>query len=151
MRYGHAVVGGTFDHFHRGHMALIKRAVELGDFITVGITSNRFAGRSVEPYEVRKAAVEGFVKTLGCGGYSVVKLEDPFGPAANDPSMEALVVSDETFERALELNRIRRKGGLEELEIIKVPMIYAEDGGPLSSSRIRKGEIDREGRVVKKR
>ncbi|MFQ5800860.1 MAG: phosphopantetheine adenylyltransferase [Candidatus Hydrothermarchaeales archaeon] len=147
MRYGHVVVGGTFDYFHRGHIALIKRAVELGGFVTIGVTSNRFAGRSVEPYEVRKAAVEGFVETLGCEEYTIVKLEDPFGPAANDPSMEALVVSDETFERALELNRIRRKAGLKELEIIKVPMIYAEDGGSLSSSRIRKGEIDREGRI----
>jgi pantetheine-phosphate adenylyltransferase len=96
---------------------------------------------------VRKTVVERFLDGLGSERYSMVKLEDPFGPAATDESMDVLLVSEETFIRAVELNRTRRESELEELEIIKIPMLHAEDGGPLSSSRIRRGEIDREGRL----
>jgi pantetheine-phosphate adenylyltransferase len=147
MVYRHVALGGTFDHFHKGHEVLIKKAVEIGNYVTVGVTSDRFAGRESEPYEVRKTAVERNLGRLGCKGYSLVSLEDTFGPATTDESMDALVVSEETYGRAVELNRIRKEDGLEELEIIRIPMLHAEDGGSLSSSRIRQGEIDRKGRL----
>ena len=147
MRYSHAAVGGTFDHFHKGHRELIRKAVELGGFVTIGVTSDRFAGTGIEPFTVRKTAVERFARALGCKEYEVVRLEDPFGPAATDKTMDALVVSEETFERALKLNMARKKAGLKELKIVKISMITAEDGGPLSSSRIRSGEVDSEGEI----
>jgi phosphopantetheine adenylyltransferase len=37
---------------------------------------------------------------------------------------------------------------MKELEIIRIPMLHAEDGGPLSASRIRNEEIDRNGRIL---
>jgi pantetheine-phosphate adenylyltransferase len=147
MAYRHVAVGGTFDSFHIGHMALVEKAVQCGGFITLGVTSDRFAGRTTETYEKRKAAVEEFIRKLGCEGYRIIKLEEPFGPAASDKTMDAIVVSDETFDRALALNKIRIEAGLKTLEIIKIPMLLAEDGGPLSSSRIRNGEINREGGI----
>lgn len=150
MVYRHVALGGTFDHFHRGHEALIKKAVELGDFVTIGVTSDRFAGRDCEPYKERKKTVERFLGRLGCNSYSLVKLEDPFGPATTDETLEALVVSEETYGRAVELNQIRREAGLDELKIDNIVMLPAEDGGPLSSSRIRTGEINRMGRLIKK-
>lgn len=36
---------GTFDHFHEGHLRLLKRAKALGDFLIVGITSESFDQR----------------------------------------------------------------------------------------------------------
>jgi pantetheine-phosphate adenylyltransferase len=141
-------VGGTFDNFHLGHKGLIKKAFESGDFITIGITSNKFAGMDLETFEERKSAVKIFLNKIGCRSYSVVKLEDPFGPAKSDESMDAIVVSEETFKGADELNKIRGVSGLKELAIIKIPMLQADDGKALSSSRIRKGEIDREGRLM---
>jgi pantetheine-phosphate adenylyltransferase len=148
MVFKHVALGGTFDHFHKGHEVLLRKAVEIGDSITVGITSDRLAGRESEPYEVRKTAVERNLERLGCKRYFIVSLEDPFGPATTDESMDSLVVSEETYSRAIELNRIRKEGGLEELEIIRIPMLHAEDRGSLSSSRIRQGEIDRNGRIL---
>ena len=60
-----------------------------------------------------------------------------------------IVVSEETFDVAVEINRIRKERGMTEMEIVKIPMIKAEDGRPISSSRIKKGEIDEEGRLIR--
>ncbi len=150
MVYRHVALGGTFDRFHLGHERLIERAVEIGDFVTLGITTNRFSGKYVEPFETRKNAVEEYLNRLKYRGYGIVVLEDPFGPAASDDTMDMLIISEETFDRGVELNSLRRKRGLKELELVKLPMVSAEDGRPFSSSRIRHGEIDRMGRLIKK-
>jgi len=150
MKFGYVALGGTFDWFHIGHETLIEKAVEIGRWVTIGITSDRFSGKDVEPFNMRKKAVTDFLRKIDYNNYQIVVLEDPFGPAASDSSMEALVVSDETYGRAVELNTIRSEKGLNKLEIIRLPMLAAEDGQPISSSRIRNGEIDRIGRLIKK-
>ncbi|MFV2040405.1 MAG: phosphopantetheine adenylyltransferase [Candidatus Hydrothermarchaeales archaeon] len=150
MVYRHVALGGTFDRFHRGHEMLIEKAVELGDFVTIGITTDRFSGKDVEPFETRKNAVEEYLNRSKNKGYRIAVLEDPFGPAVSDDTMDALVISEETFARGVELNSLRRKRGLPELELVKLPMVNAEDGRPISSSRIRQGEIDRTGCLIKK-
>lgn len=148
MGYQHVAVGGTFDLFHKGHKELLKKAVDLGEHLTIGITSDNFAKGDVEPYSIRRASVEVYLGKLGSQRHDIVKLEEPFGPAINDESMDAIVVSEETFNRAIELNKIRRSNGLTELEIYKIQMVLADDKNVLSSTRIRSGEIDREGRIV---
>jgi pantetheine-phosphate adenylyltransferase len=58
------------------------------------------------------------------------------------------VVSDETRPGALEINETRKKNGLKTLEIISIPLVLADDQKPISSTRIKKGEIDKEGRIL---
>jgi pantetheine-phosphate adenylyltransferase len=148
MVFRHVAVGGTFDRIHLGHEKLLEKAVSSGDFVSIGIISDSIVEDDVEPFESRRKSVEAFLTGLRPEGFTIIELEDSYGPAVFDETMDALVVSDETFEKALELNKIRRQNGLKELNIIKIPMEYADDGAILSSSRIRNGEIDRRGRII---
>ena len=82
--------------------------------------------------------------------FEIKELNDAFGPTSTDKNLQALVVSEETEPKGHEINRIRSRRGFDPLVIVTVTMIKAKDGQPLSSSRIRDGEIDRYGRVLKK-
>jgi len=145
MRFRKVAVGGTFDGLHRGHRALLEKAFEIGDWVLIGLTKDSFSGKKTRSFDERKKALETY---LGGRRYEVVELRDPYGPAVSDPSLEAIVVSEETEPRAREINEIRAERGLEALEIVVVPLVLAENGRPISSTRIRRGEIDEEGRLL---
>lgn len=54
---------GTFDLFHIGHLELLRRAKELGDYLLVFISTDEFNSRQknkycVIPYEERAAIVQ---------------------------------------------------------------------------------------------
>lgn len=153
MRYRLVAVGGTFDMLHKGHRALLEKAFEVGERVVIGITSDPFAKRlhkphKIDPYEVRRAMLEEFLRSRGLlQRASIVKLDDPYGPAIEDGDIEALVVSKRTGGRAEEINRIRIARGLKPLDLIRVDLVRAEDSKPISTTRIRRGAIDREGRV----
>jgi len=57
------------------------------------------------------------------------------------------VVTEQTKQAAIEINSKRKQNGAPQLEIIVIPMKKAEDGGLISSTRIRNGEINRDGRL----
>jgi pantetheine-phosphate adenylyltransferase len=60
-----------------------------------------------------------------------------------------LVVSKETERIAGQINKIRIEAGHPPLKIVIVKMVPAENCLPISTTRIRKGEIDRNGHVLK--
>ncbi|MFX1363060.1 MAG: phosphopantetheine adenylyltransferase, partial [Promethearchaeota archaeon] len=62
--------------------------------------------------------------------------------------IEAIVATKESYERVEEINRIRILRKLAPVKIVLVPLAVAENEKPISSSRIRKGEIDSEGRLA---
>ena len=143
-------LGGTFDRLHRAHRALLGRAAEEADRIFVGITSDRMAKATkncqrVQPYSARVKAVSAFLKTRG-RPFELFQLNDRFGPAASGP-YDAILVSHDTHSTAEEINKLRRNHHLPPLRIIEQDMILSEDGQPLSSSRVRSGEVDGEGRL----
>ena len=78
----------------------------------------------------------------------VKSIKDRYGPSI-DGDFDAIVVSPETVEAAKEINQKRREIGKKPLKIIEIPFILAEDGKPISSSRIKKGEIDIDGKILR--
>ena len=150
MKYERVAVGGTFDHFHKGHEKLLNKAFEIGTYILVGVTSNEFGGRkgNIEPCSKRMSELEQFLQKFD-SRYTVKRLEEPYGPTVNDPQIDAIVVSRETEPVADKINEIRQEKGIKPLKIFVIGWVLAEDGKPISSTRIRRGEIDRNGKVLK--
>ena len=76
------------------------------------------------------------------------KFTDEYGFADDDPSLDALVVSPETDETVAGINRRRTERGMTPLDPIVVQYALAQDGEPISSTRIVNGEIDERGHLI---
>lgn len=151
-RYACVTVGGTFDHFHLGHKALLARAFEIGQKVYLGITTDEYVTKSlskvdtyaylIEPYEERKAILEQYINSqFWQDRIEIIGIDDKYGTTLSDEDLESIVVSPETESVAVEINLLRTKKGWKELYISKVDWILAADGLPIHSTRIRKGEI----------
>lgn len=156
MVFRKAVVGGTFDYFHDGHKALLLKAFEVGERVMLGISSDemqallRKDSAGIQPLAARMWSVLDFLNQKGLlGRTQAVILSDPMGTAVDDREADAIVVSPETRKRTEELNELRVSRKLAPLEIVEVPFVLAEDGGPISSIRIRYGEMDEHGKLLK--
>ncbi len=146
------IVGGTFAYMHRGHRALLGKAFGIGDYVYIGLTTDSYVKRlklhgNIPGYGARKRMVAGFAGRYG-KDFEVMPLDDRFGPSTTG-EFDAIVVSPETYGTAIEINKIRKAGGLKELRIIRIRYVLAEDSVPISTTRILKGEIDREGKVLR--
>ena len=147
-------MGGTFDILHAGHKALLQRALEVGDIVLIGLTTDARASKSrnktqINTYNIRLANLQDLLKSMkSLDRFQIVPLENDWGPSVVDEDFEAIIVSDETKSTAQKINTIRSAEGKSELEIVIVPMIKAQDGHRISSSRIRNKEIDSEGKLT---
>ena len=147
-------MGGTFDILHAGHKALLQRALEVGDIVLIGLTTDARASKSrnktqINTYNIRLANLQDLLKSMkSLDRFQIVPLENDWGPSVVDEDFEAIIVSDETKSTAQKINKIRSAESKSELEIVIVPMIKAQDGNRISSSRIRNKEIDSEGKLT---
>jgi pantetheine-phosphate adenylyltransferase len=143
--------GGTFDRIHRGHRAIIEKALSIGDEVLIGITSDQMAeqarGHPVSPVTKRKEGLEAYLRTLGHEQFEIVEISDIYGPAPFLENLDAIIASEDTKNTAEEINRMRMDNGLKPLDVHLTSMILADDSCPISSSRIRSGEIDEEGKL----
>jgi len=147
-----AVIGGTFETLHKGHLTLLKRAFELGS-VFIGLTSDEMAERlkkrKVKNFKERKKELERVIEKEFSIKPKIVKIEDRFGPTLKK-DFDYIVVSPETEKTALLINEKRKKLGKKPIEIVKVNFVLAENEKPISDSRILKGKIDRQGRLLEK-
>ncbi len=155
--YAHVFVAGTFDGLHKGHIALLTRAFSEGERVTIGLTSDEFVKKfkvqslkcKVLGYNNRKKELTTWLKKEGFfNRTAIVVIDNPYEPAVSVHGVDALVVSAETRPRGEEINRMRKIKGLAEFILIEVPIVDAVDSMPISSTRIRNGEIDTDGKLI---
>ncbi len=143
------VVGGTFAILHRGHRKLLEAAVGTGEHVVVGLTTDEFLEKyklyDKIRYEKRLSALKQFMSSL-TDDYEVKPLDSTVGNSTTSGEYTSIVVSPETYPRALKINEERAGKGLKELCIIRVPYVIAEDLFPVNSTRIIEGQIDPEGK-----
>jgi len=150
-------IGGTFDEFHKGHRTLILKAFEVGERVLIGLSTDEFVkrlrkNRVTTPYAERLKELFLFLEKNGLQHRAeILPLDDPYSLTVTNSEIQALVVSRETEPRACEINEIRMRRGLRPLKIVVIEMVPAEDHISISSTRICHGEIDREGRLLRKR
>lgn len=147
-------MGGTFDVLHRGHRALLDAAFEAGnEGVSIGVTTDAFANarreRKVRAFDERVADLRAF---LGARGHlpraEILAIDQPFGFAL-EPRFDAIAATEETVGTAAQINAERRRLGLAPLRVVLAPYILADDARPIKSTRIRNGEVDAEGRLVR--
>lgn len=151
----HIVIGGTFDHFHRGHEELIKSAFKAGNRVTIGVATTKLyakkpLSKSIETFETRKKSVIEFLKQKKWLPRSkIISFSEFTGGADKKKDIDAIVVSKMTLLNAIKINDLRVKNRLDPLKIIVIKDLLVRDGQLLSSERIRMGEINREGNVYR--
>ena len=139
--------------FHRGHKALIDKAFKVAGTngsVFIGVTIGEIVTnkKDIDSFNKRKNAIVQYLLKKGWFNRAVIKpITDRYGPSI-DGDFEAIVVSPETLKTAEEINLIRSRNGKKPLTIIEIHYVLADDGFPLSSSRIKAGRIDRDGTVV---
>lgn len=154
------ILGGTFGPLHDGHREMLRTAFEAGR-PTIGLTSDELARKTRDepryiPHALKKRKVilehecdilaEEFDRE-----YDIFILTDPTREAVETEQFEAIVVSPEgkIDERVEKINEQRQEvHGFDPLEKIEANMVYAEDGGRISSTRIINGEIDEHGNII---
>ncbi len=153
-KFKKVAVGGTFDQLHKGHRALLGKSFEVGEKVIIGLTSDSFVARMGKPhvtasYEERRRELKAFLLQQGLAERAeIVPLNDSYGLTLSCRGFDALVVSQETVKIAHLINRKRQEAGSPPIQILIVDMIQAENEQPISTTRIRSGEIDRNGHIL---
>lgn len=146
-------LGGTFDIIHRGHLELLKKGFSISSKVIIGLTSDEFASKKGKApkhnYSQRYKNLKNIIEeSFPNSTYEISKLDNDFGPAVLEKEIEALVVSEETSSQGVELNRLRAEKKSPPVTVIIVPMVLAGDGMRISSTRIKKSEIDPSGNIL---
>ncbi|OGK37332.1 hypothetical protein A3F03_04435 [Candidatus Roizmanbacteria bacterium RIFCSPHIGHO2_12_FULL_41_11] len=152
-QYKHAAVAGTFDHLHAGHKAILRFAFSLAKIVTVGIASEKLLSqknleRQIESFSKRQQTLIGFLQSLKVlPRTEIIQINDIYGNAVNDKTLQAIVVTRETRQNAILINQKRQKTGLAPLTIVICPFLKDQSKKILRSTRIRQGLTDRDGTV----
>lgn len=156
MQFQTVCVAGTFDTLHRGHERLLETAFLYGQKVILALTSDGFvkrykkstSGITIRSWIDRKKALKAWLKdknyTLRT---EIISIDDPIGPALT-ADFDALIVTSQNKNQGEAINLLRKKNNKPVFALIEVDLVGAEDLKPISSSRVRKKEIDRLGRLM---
>ncbi|NXA40859.1 COASY synthase, partial [Eudromia elegans] len=96
----------------------------------------------IEPYEVRAAKLREFLGDVKPSlRYDVVPLLDPYGPAATDPELRCLVVSEETRKGGEAVNQKRMENGLPELSLYEIVLLKDPDHSESEEDKVSSSSL----------
>lgn len=160
MKHRIVCVAGTFDGLHSGHETLLDAAFAHGDHVVIALTSDAFVERFKSPkiptspripissFAIRKKALTMWLASRDLlTRAEIIALDTVVGPAAT-ADYDALIVTDQNRKNGEHINVLRAQNGKPPLALIDVPLVAAQDKKVISSTRVRKGEIDRFGTLV---
>lgn len=138
-------MGGTFDHLHDGHKYLLKIALNISNFVEIGLTTqellkNKKAASKLEDYDTREKNLKNFISLItDLNRVNIVEIKnwDDMAKYSQDPDYEGLIVSQETYSNAVKLNELREEKGLNPIIIIVIPLLKDENNNKISSTAIR--------------
>jgi len=159
-KYKKVCFGGTFDiPIHKGHESFIRKAFGVGEFCLIGLTSDRYACSlrkidftMIKPYSDRRDNLAKYLDLSGYSGrYEIWELDDFCDKRLleKETDIEAIVVSEERIWVAEKINELREENGYKHFDIVRIPMVLAEDRKKISSGRIRAKKIDKNGKILK--
>ena len=146
-------IGGTFNPLHKGHKLLIDKAFEIAGkqgSVFIGISAGEIIKekKDTKSFEERKEAIKKYLYEKDFIERARIEpITDKYGPSIEE-EFDAIVISPETRKTAEEINEKRKQKRKKPLEIIQIHFVLTEDGRPISSSRIKKHEIDEDGRLL---
>lgn len=153
-RFKNAVCGGTFDYLHTGHKQFLQFVAQNAQRILIGLTNDQYVAsfknlHGVRSYGIRKKELEEFVdSTLSDVFIQIEPIHDLYGSTMNPLfSADAIFVTQETRRGAELINKKRQENGMQHILVVEFPIVLAQDSEAISSTRIRNGEINREGIV----
>jgi len=136
------IASGTFDRLHEGHRFFLKTAFKYG-YVLIGLTSdemtkNKEHADRIWRFKKRKNCIKKFLGSLGYKegkDYEIIEINDKYGFSL-EKKADYILVTGETYENALDINKEREKLDLEELKIIEIDFITDREGR-ISSTKLR--------------
>jgi hypothetical protein len=149
--FNHAALGGTFDHLHLGHKAIIDFALSNARKVTIAVATehlhkNKEFSQTIEPSDYRKQALLAYLQLNNAlDRVDFIVLNDIFGTTLSDTSFDSIVVTYETESNAIRINEERKKARLKPLAILTFPFVKGPVTNIIRSTDIRRGSINRIG------
>ncbi|KAK4047197.1 hypothetical protein OIO90_006260 [Microbotryomycetes sp. JL221] len=147
--YEVTALGGTFDHLHAGHKILLTMSASVTTRrLITGVTDEALLGKKqyrefLESLDDRISKCRSFLELVRpTVQHDVVAIQDPFGPTAYDPEVQALVVSEETRaggEAGETLFCSRKEKGLNQLDTLVIKLVADDastDGGVSAATKL---------------
>jgi pantetheine-phosphate adenylyltransferase len=153
-----ACTGGTYGPLHEGHKKVFRYAFSLAKNLAIRLTTDEYLSEIskknlkelIPPYSKRFETLCEYLNQLYRGRFEILPLdtrEDCMNCMYKDITM-AMIAGEDSLAKAYRINLRRRESGLFEVDIFGVPAELSESGKRISSTDIRKGEINRKGRII---
>jgi pantetheine-phosphate adenylyltransferase len=146
-------MGGTFDHFHKGHQEFILYAASQAQELLIGVTSKKFTHHksfphTIQSFKIRIKAVLNFCKENNIK-HQIIPLDDPYGPTIDKENrrIDSLCVTQETLSGGEKINEIRLASTMREIDVFVAPLIKDELGKVIHAENIRAGDVNKQGVV----